>query len=166
MRRHKGDTGTFSRRRSLSDPLAAALRPPENETPEQRETRLNEEQEAKRVSDGIDEMIRAEKKERRVKQEVKVLLLGQSESGKSTTLKRESDLYFYIGVVFCVFFLNVGYDRAACYGAALALGLTSSGILTIGNAYSFTLAFQLNAVSSPNVSRTLPSKLLIMIALN
>lgn len=77
------------RRRSLSDPLAAALRPPENETPDQRERRLQAEQEAKRVSDGIDEMIRAEKKERRVKQEVKVLLLGQSESGKSTTLKRE-----------------------------------------------------------------------------
>ena len=35
-----------------------------------------------------------------MKQEVKVLLLGQSESGKSTTLKRESDLYFRIGVVF------------------------------------------------------------------
>ena len=100
IRRHKGEpTVTFSRRRSLSDPFAAALRPPENETPEQRERRLNEEQEAKRVSDGIDEMIRAEKKERRVKQEVKVLLLGQSESGKSTTLKRESNLYYPIGVV-------------------------------------------------------------------
>lgn len=97
MRRHKGEpTVAFNRRRSLSDPLSAALRPPENETPEQRERRLTEEQEAKRVSDGIDEMIRAEKKEKRVKQEVKVLLLGQSESGKSTTLKRESDPYSII----------------------------------------------------------------------
>lgn len=77
------------RRRSLSDPLAAALRPPENESPDERQRRLYKEEEAKRISDNIDDMIRAEKKEQRVKQEVKVLLLGQSESGKSTTLKRE-----------------------------------------------------------------------------
>lgn len=87
------------RRRSLSDPLAAALRPPENETPDERERRMHAEEEAKRVSDGIDEMIRAEKKERRVKQEVKVLLLGQSESGKSTTLKRELFFYLLLSVV-------------------------------------------------------------------
>jgi polynucleotide 5'-kinase involved in rRNA processing len=92
MRRQKTDptVSVSQRRRSLSDPLAAALRPPENETPDERERRLNAEEEARRVSDGIDAMIRAEKKEKRVKQEIKVLLLGQSESGKSTTLKRES----------------------------------------------------------------------------
>lgn len=92
MRRLKSEPSApvTQRRRSLSDPFAAALRPPENETPEEREKRLSAEEEAKRVSDGIDAMIRAEKKEKRVKQEIKVLLLGQSESGKSTTLKRES----------------------------------------------------------------------------
>lgn len=91
MPRHKSESNVAftQRRRSLSDPLAAALRPPENETPDERERRLVAEDEARRVSDNIDEMIRAEKKEKRVKQEVKVLLLGQSESGKSTTLKRE-----------------------------------------------------------------------------
>ncbi|KAH7922783.1 hypothetical protein BV22DRAFT_986358, partial [Leucogyrophana mollusca] len=69
------------------DPLSAALRPPPNESPAEREKRLLEESEAKRVSDSIDEMLRAEKK--KAKPEVKILLLGQSESGKSTTLKRE-----------------------------------------------------------------------------
>ncbi|EIW87241.1 G-alpha-domain-containing protein [Coniophora puteana RWD-64-598 SS2] len=76
------------RRRSESDPLALALQPPANETDADREKRLHEELEAKRVSDGIDEMLRAEKKERKNKPEIKVLLLGQSESGKSTTLKQ------------------------------------------------------------------------------
>ncbi|OAX38683.1 G-alpha-domain-containing protein [Rhizopogon vinicolor AM-OR11-026] len=77
-----------NRRRSLSDPLAAALMPPPNESAADRERRLAAESEAKRVSDGIDEMLRAEKKEKKAKPEIKILLLGQSESGKSTTLKQ------------------------------------------------------------------------------
>jgi hypothetical protein len=92
MRRQKTEpiSNTIGqRRRSLSDPLAVALRPPENESPDERQRRLHAEEEARRVSDDIDDMIRAERKENRLKQEVKVLLLGQSESGKSTTLKRE-----------------------------------------------------------------------------
>lgn len=68
------------------DPLTAALRPPPNETPEQKEVRLREEATARKVSDEIDESIRAEKAAMK-KKPVKVLLLGQSESGKSTTLK-------------------------------------------------------------------------------
>jgi guanine nucleotide-binding protein alpha-1 subunit len=78
-------------RRSLSDPLAAALLPPPDETPEQREQRLLAEYQAKKVSDGIDEMLRQEgsRRKKAAGSEVKVLLLGQSESGKSTTLKRE-----------------------------------------------------------------------------
>lgn len=78
-----------NRRRSASDPFWAALQPPENESPADRDRRLFEELEAKRVSDGIDDMLRQERKELRMKQEIKILLLGQSESGKSTTLKRE-----------------------------------------------------------------------------
>ncbi|KAG6380721.1 G-alpha-domain-containing protein [Boletus reticuloceps] len=78
-----------NRRRSESDPFWAALQPPANESLADRDRRLFAELEAKRVSDGIDEMLRQEKKERRMKQEIKILLLGQSESGKSTTLKRE-----------------------------------------------------------------------------
>lgn len=83
-----------NRRRSMSDPkFWAALQPPQNESPADRDRRLFAELEAKRVSDGIDEMLRQEKKEKRMKQEVKILLLGQSESGKSTTLKREYIMY-------------------------------------------------------------------------
>lgn len=79
------------RRRSTSDPLSAAMRPPEDETPEQRDARLNAEKEAKMISENIDEMLRKDGLERKkAKAEVNVLLLGQSESGKSTTLKRES----------------------------------------------------------------------------
>ncbi|KIY52683.1 G-alpha-domain-containing protein [Fistulina hepatica ATCC 64428] len=78
-----------SRRRSMSDPLSAALRPPPNETPEQRTARQTAEAEAKKRSDSIDEMIRQERIDRKKnKADVHVLLLGQSESGKSTTLKQ------------------------------------------------------------------------------
>ena len=77
------------RRRTTSDPLAAALLPPPNESPIDRENRLKAEQDARKVSEHIDDMIRQERAERRrTRTEVKVLLLGQSESGKSTTLKR------------------------------------------------------------------------------
>ncbi|KAI0312036.1 G-alpha-domain-containing protein [Amylostereum chailletii] len=70
------------------DPLAAAIAPPKDETPEQREAREKEEAEAKRISDEIDEQLKAERAAlKKKKPPVKVLLLGQSESGKSTTLK-------------------------------------------------------------------------------
>jgi len=79
-----------ARRRTLSDPLAAALLPPPDESPVEREVRLKAEIDAKKVSDSIDEMIRQERNDRKKSRtEVNVLLLGQSESGKSTTLKRE-----------------------------------------------------------------------------
>jgi len=80
-------------RRRFSDPLAAALLPPPDETPEDKAIRLKREEDAKKRSDYIDEMIRQEKLERKKnKAEVSVLLLGQSESGKSTTLKRKFPL--------------------------------------------------------------------------
>ncbi|KAJ7897211.1 guanine nucleotide binding protein, alpha subunit [Mycena olivaceomarginata] len=78
-----------ARRRSLSDPLAAALLPPPNETLDERESRLKAATDAKLISDGIDEMIRHERNHRKKSRaEVQVLLLGQSESGKSTCLKQ------------------------------------------------------------------------------
>lgn len=71
-----------------SDPLTLAMAPPENESPSAREDRLRGEQEAKRVNDEIDELLRVERAAaRRKKKPVKVLLLGQSESGKTATLK-------------------------------------------------------------------------------
>jgi hypothetical protein len=77
-------------RASMSDPFYDKLRPPANETPAERDFRLADEARAKQVSDAIDEQLKLERAEqRRNKVDVKVLLLGQSESGKSTTLKRE-----------------------------------------------------------------------------
>jgi flagellar biosynthesis GTPase FlhF len=92
------------------DPLTLALQPPVDETPEERAARERDEAAARKVSDAIDEQIRTEKvravdlvvpaarsahslcnrlqaAQRKQKKPVKVLLLGQSESGKSTTLK-------------------------------------------------------------------------------
>ena len=73
----------------LADPFDAVLRPPPGETPAQRDARILAEQLAKRVSDSIDEQLRAERAElKKNRPDVRILLLGQSESGKSTTLKR------------------------------------------------------------------------------
>ncbi|KZT03259.1 G-protein alpha subunit [Laetiporus sulphureus 93-53] len=69
------------------DPLAAAIAPPPDETPAAREARLQAEAEAKRISESIDEQLKTEKAALKKKKPIKVLLLGQSESGKSTTLK-------------------------------------------------------------------------------
>jgi hypothetical protein len=70
------------------DPLALAWAPPRNETAAEKEARERREAEAKRISDEIDEQIRQEKNAlRKRKKPIKVLLLGQSESGKSATLK-------------------------------------------------------------------------------
>jgi hypothetical protein len=64
------------------DPLAAAIAPPPNETPVARTARLHAEAEARRVSDEIDEELKAERAARRRQRPcVKVLILGQSESG-------------------------------------------------------------------------------------
>ncbi|KAF5345186.1 hypothetical protein D9758_009707 [Tetrapyrgos nigripes] len=75
-------------RRRFSDPFHEFLYP-ENESLEDKAARLKREADAKKRSDEIDEMIRQDRIERKKsKAEVSVLLLGQSESGKSTTLKR------------------------------------------------------------------------------
>lgn len=69
------------------DPLAFLTLPPPDETLEQRAIREHKEAEAKKISEQIDEFLNQEKNVLRKKKPVKVLLLGQSESGKSTTLK-------------------------------------------------------------------------------
>lgn len=72
-----------------NDPFAVFHAPPPDETPEQRALRERKELEARKVSDRIDEELKAEKTALKKQQKglVKVLLLGQSESGKSTALK-------------------------------------------------------------------------------
>lgn len=68
------------------DPLAQITAPPVDETPEQRWIREREEDDAKKISDQIDEALRLEREEGKAKRKnrLKVLLLGQSESGTST----------------------------------------------------------------------------------
>ncbi|TDL27757.1 heterotrimeric G protein alpha subunit [Rickenella mellea] len=81
--------GRRSLANELNDPLTLAIAPPSDETPEQRAIRLREEEDAKQISDEIDRQIEADAAElkRKRKAVIKVLLLGQSESGKSTALK-------------------------------------------------------------------------------
>ncbi|KAI6160983.1 guanine nucleotide binding protein, alpha subunit, partial [Pisolithus thermaeus] len=69
------------------DPLASLLAPPANENPQQKAARERAEAEARKVSEAIDEQIRQEKIAMKKRGPVKVLLLGQSESGKSSTIK-------------------------------------------------------------------------------
>jgi hypothetical protein len=117
--------------RRLSDPLSAALLPPPNETPEERDIRIRAENEAKKVSDGIDEMIRQERMEKKkARAEVNVLLLGQSESGKSTTLKRKSTRILQLK----------DHSRALAKGLFFAtLVLLAHILISRQNSNSFTL---------------------------
>ncbi|KAK0477916.1 guanine nucleotide-binding protein alpha-4 subunit [Armillaria novae-zelandiae] len=62
------------------DPFDEALKPPVDESPEDRELRIAREDEARRVSLAIDASIKAERQARRKKRIVRLLLLGQSES--------------------------------------------------------------------------------------
>lgn len=72
----------FSRSEDPTDPLSRALDPPVNETSEQRAVREAKDAEARRVSDRIDEQLKSEKQANsRSKGQVKVLMLGQAESG-------------------------------------------------------------------------------------
>ncbi|KAF5366805.1 hypothetical protein D9758_006576 [Tetrapyrgos nigripes] len=76
------------------DPLALAIAPPDDETPDEKEAREFAEAEALRVSNEIDEQIRRERdRERKRRRPVKLLLLGQSESGKTATLKNFQLIY-------------------------------------------------------------------------
>ncbi|KAG5646840.1 hypothetical protein DXG03_002217 [Asterophora parasitica] len=69
------------------DPLTKAMAPPPNETEVEREERLAAERAAQIRSDAIDEELNRQRINEKKTKCVRVLLLGQSESGKSTTLK-------------------------------------------------------------------------------
>ncbi|KAF5389677.1 hypothetical protein D9757_006044 [Collybiopsis confluens] len=75
------------------DPFEQFLKPPPGETAEEQEIRLAKEQEALRISTAIDASIKAERQARKKLRIVRLLLLGQSESGKSTTLRQFQRLY-------------------------------------------------------------------------
>ncbi|KAI0768681.1 G-alpha-domain-containing protein [Trametes elegans] len=83
-------------RAETPDPLAIAIAPPPNETPAERWARDQREAHARRISEQIDDQIRAEKQAlKKRKPPMKLLLLGQSESGKSTTVKNFQLAYAY-----------------------------------------------------------------------
>ena len=64
------------------DPLTIAIAPPPGETEEQKQQRLSAEAEARRISDEIDQQLKEERAAlKKKKKPIKVLLLGQSESG-------------------------------------------------------------------------------------
>ena len=63
------------------DPLYLAIAPPPKETPDAKEARLRAEARARKISEEIDESLKAERAALKKKPPVKVLLLGQSESG-------------------------------------------------------------------------------------
>ncbi|KAL4251985.1 P-loop containing nucleoside triphosphate hydrolase [Abortiporus biennis] len=75
------------------DPLDAVLRPPIDETEDEKAQRVAAEEEARRVSHEIDEEIKQDKLARKKGKIVRLLLLGQSESGKSTTLRQFQRIY-------------------------------------------------------------------------
>lgn len=74
------------------DPFDQFLKPPANETVTDRRERLRREADAKAVSEAINAQLRKERTQMK-KSAVKILLLGQAESGKSTTLKSRSFEY-------------------------------------------------------------------------
>lgn len=68
----------------IHDPL-----PREGESPQEKAAREREEARAKAVSDAIDEQIKQDKVAfKRYQKAIKILLLGQSESGRSTNVPR------------------------------------------------------------------------------
>ncbi|KAF8546920.1 G-protein alpha subunit [Imleria badia] len=71
-----------------TDSWSAIFAPPQNETLAEKHVRIAQQQEAARISKDIDDAIEKSRKQfEKRKRAIKVLLLGQAESGKSTMLR-------------------------------------------------------------------------------
>ena len=71
----------------FQNPFISGPLPPKGETPQERSRREQEEARAKAVSDAIDEQIEQDRVAfERYQRAIKVLLLGQSESGQSASV--------------------------------------------------------------------------------
>ena len=70
-------------RKDPDDPISLLLTPPPDESPEERAIRLEKEADARRVSDAIDEQIKRDHAALKKQNILKMLILGQSESGRS-----------------------------------------------------------------------------------
>ncbi len=122
-----------------ADPLALAIAPPINEAPAERWEREQRESAARRVSEQIDEQIKAEKAAlKKKKKPIRVLLLGQSESGKSTTVKSRN------------FFLSSLALRLANLGLWLDFQLAYAYSSFLEERASWTAVIHLNLVRSVN----------------
>ncbi|KAK0183684.1 guanine nucleotide-binding protein alpha-4 subunit [Armillaria mellea] len=80
--------------RPTDDPFDEALKPPIDESPDDRELRIAREDVPRRVSLAIDASIKAERQARRKKRIMRLLLLGQSESGECSQPQRLSACSF------------------------------------------------------------------------
>lgn len=74
--------GSSSVKALFDDPFDSVLKPPPGETPEECARRLSREEEALKISMAIDAGIKTERQLRKKMRIVRLLLLGQSESGK------------------------------------------------------------------------------------
>jgi len=136
----------MARNRSLSDPFTIAAMPLPKKVPTTRRRRLKEEAEAKRVSDAIDAQLKEEQLQQYQQKERRILLLGQSESGKSTILKQFQLVYAP----------NVFRDELSTWRGVIYLNLVRS-VRRIVNAV--TTEFELDRESddqpgSPRSSRS------------
>ncbi|CAG8735521.1 12502_t:CDS:2 [Acaulospora morrowiae] len=79
-------SSTYTTTLDTDEPLKPYI--PLNETPEEKKKRVQMEKQARKHSEAIDKQLKAEKEEMEKRRDSKLLLLGSSESGKTTVLKQ------------------------------------------------------------------------------
>ncbi|KAH9945654.1 G-alpha-domain-containing protein [Amylocystis lapponica] len=137
------------------DPLTLAMAPPKDESPADRWAREQKEAQDRSVSQQIDALLKAERLALKKRPKpIKVLLLGQSESGKSTTVKNFQLAYAYSSFV----------EERIAWRAVIHLNLVRSvnailDVLAQGSAWPSDSPPQIlhSSTSSPSASSPLLS---------